>query len=360
MSIKHKSMILVLIILAVTVLGLYPVVSRVLLSGFSRLEEQDAANNSQRLKAAFTSQYEELTTKTADWAYWDDAFEFVRNKDIAGDFIKSNFTESVYSQSQLNLIAYLDLSGGVIFAREYDPVQNKQVPPSRELLRFLARKELWQHTAPDDSISGMILLPQGPFIFAAVPVSNTDGNSPHVGTALMGRYFGQERIKVLSETTRLSCTFGLTPAETQQPEFKQFVQSWRQKQLLLLRPDETTISAISVIEDFDKNALFYRVDLPRNIYREARLSMAWTFWVLLFAGAAVGILTYLLLNRIVISRIQHIHSHLKTVIAANNYDSLLEVRGDDEIAGLSESINGLLAAESTILSAVPEFGKTES
>lgn len=358
MSIKQKTMILVLIILAATVLGLYPVVSRVLLSGFSRLEDQDAANNSQRLKAAFTDQYAELTTKTSDWAYWDDALEFVRRKDIAGDFIKANFTDSVYDQSRLNLIAYLDLSGGVIYAREYDS-QNKQVPPSEELVRFLARKEIWQHSTPDDSVSGMILLPQGPFIFAAVPVSNTDGNVPHVGTALMGRYFSQERTKALSEKTRLSCTLGLTTADLQQPEYRQFMSSWRQTPLLLVRPDETTISAISAIEDFDKNALFYRVDLPRNIYKEARRSMVWTFWVLLFAGAVVGILTYVLLNRIVISRIQNIHSHLKTVIAANNYDSLLEVRGADEIAGLSESINGLLAAESTILSAVPEFRNHE-
>jgi sensor domain CHASE-containing protein len=359
MSIKQKTMILVLVILVVTVLGLYPVVSRVLLSGFSRLEDQDAANNSQRLKAAFADQYAELTMKATDWAHWNDALEFVRTKDIAGDFIKANFTDSMYNQSQLSLIAYLDLSGGLIYAREYDPSQNKQVPPSKELLRFLTRRELWQHSTPDDSVSGMILLPQGPFIFAAVPVANSDGNPPHGGTALMGRYFNQERIKALSEKTRLSCTFGLTPAETQRSEYGPFIRSWRQTPLLLLRPDENVISAISAIEDFDKNALFYRVDLPRNIYKEARRSMVWTLWVLICAGVIVGILTYVLLDRIVISRIQGIHRHLKTVIAVHNYDSLLEVCGADEIAGLSESINGLLAAESTILSAVPGVGKTE-
>jgi sensor domain CHASE-containing protein len=359
MSIKQKTMILVLIILAATVLGLYPVVSRVLLGGFSRLEDQDAADNSQRLKAAFTDQYAELTTKTTDWAHWDDALEFVRKKDIAGSFIKANFTDSVYNQSQLSLIAYLDLSGGLIYAREYD-AQNKQVPPSEELVRFLARKEIWQHKTPADSVSGMILLPRGPFVFAAVPVSNTDGNLPHVGTALMGRYFTPERVKALSEKTRLSCTFGLASADAQRPEYRQFVSSWRTwtSPALLLRPDETTISAVSAIKDFDENALFYRVDLPRNIYKEARRSMVWTLWVLICAGVILGFLTYVLLTRIVISRIHGIHSHLKTVEASQNYDSLLEMRGNDEIAGLAESINGLLAAESTILSAVPELSKT--
>jgi adenylate cyclase len=359
MSIKQKTMILVLIILVVTVLGLYPVVSKVLLSGFSRLEDRDAAENSQRLKAAFTDQYAELTTKTTDWAHWDDALEFVRSKNIAGDFIKSNYTDSVFQQSQLNIIAYIDLSGGLIYASEYDSEQNKQVPPSADLKRFLERKEIWQHRTPDDSVNGMLLLPQGAFIFAAVPVANTDGNPPHAGTAIMGRYFNRVRMQALSEKTRLSCAFGLTPADAQRPEYRQFMSAWRQTPLLLLRPDETTISAVSAIEDFDKNALFYRVDLPRNIYKEARRSMAWTFWVLVFAGAVVGILTYILLNRIVISRIQNIHRHLKTVISANQYDSLLEVRGNDEIAGLAESVNGLLAAESTILSAVPELGKPE-
>jgi sensor domain CHASE-containing protein len=358
MNIKQKTMILVLIILVVTVLGLYPVVSSVLLGGFSRLEDQDAADNSQRVKAAFTDQYAELTTKTTDWAHWDDALEFVQKKDIASDFIKANFTDSVYIQSQLSLIAYIDLSGGLIYAREYDS-QNKQVPPSEELVRFLSRREIWQHSNPAKSLSGMIQLPQGPFIFAAVPVSNTDGNLPHVGTALMGRYFTPERVKALSEKTRLSCAFGLTPSEAQRSEYRQFMSSWRQRILFLLRPDATTISVISAIEDFDKKALFYRVDLPRNIYKEARRSMAWVLWVLICAGAIVGIFTYMLLSKLVISRIQAIHNHVKVVIATQNYNSLLEIRGADEIAGLSESINGLLAAESTILSAVPGEGKAE-
>jgi sensor domain CHASE-containing protein len=352
MGIKLKIMISVLALFAVSVVCLYGVISKVLLNGFESLEDKYVADNCDRLQAAFVDQYKEVQMKAEDWANWDDAVQFIQKEGNDEKFIKANFINAVFEGSRLSLIAYFDLNGKLIYGREYDSTRHQQTPLSGNISRWLMA-EGSPIKASKDSINGMAILPQKPFIFGVVPVTNSAGTSTAAGKVIFGRYFDQSEMKLISDKIQLRSSFALSPTDTRDPDFQQFIKSWPQKKLQILKISHKTVSGISSINDSDgKLALFYRIDLPRSIYGEALKSLQWVLIVLVIAGILWILIIYALVNKVIISRIQKICSHLKEVAATQHYDSLLQVAGRDEISHLTESINGLLAAESTIMESV--------
>lgn len=344
MSIRKKMTLALLILLAISIGVLYWVVSSVLLKGFYPLEEKSVADNSDRLKSAFIDQYDELHTLAKDWANWDDAFSFVRKP--TDTFIKANFVDSIFTGSRLSLIAYLDLNGKVVCGREFDPAQGKQVPISESVAKLITQERIYKHQTVSDVSKGLFLLPGGPFIVAAVGVTGTSAQPPVVGSVVFGRYFSQEEMKLLASKTRLDVSFALTSD-------RGLITPDDANRLQVSRASEDQISGSSAITDVDgQPALHYRINMRRDIYQEARKSLTMARVILVISGLLYILAIFVLLSRMVVSRILHIHRHLERVVATEDYDSLLTIEGKDEISNLEEAINGLLAAESTIFASI--------
>ncbi|NJN48578.1 MAG: hypothetical protein HC805_00615 [Alkalinema sp. RL_2_19] len=107
-----------------------------------------------------TNPLEQFNRNFADWAIWDDAYEFVQDGNSA--FIQSNLIEGQLETNEINLIAFIQPSGRMTFGTGFDLNTNQKTPIPPDLLqRFVPSDRLIQHATPSSSVAGVVRLPEG-------------------------------------------------------------------------------------------------------------------------------------------------------------------------------------------------------
>lgn len=81
MSIRWKPALIISILLLALMLSMLFISRAILLSSFSRLEEEDVRENVQRALNALNDRMVSLAGVAGDYAAWDDSYAFVRNRD---------------------------------------------------------------------------------------------------------------------------------------------------------------------------------------------------------------------------------------------------------------------------------------
>lgn len=83
--------------------------SRTLMPSFYQLELREARRDIYRSTSVFRHERESLGRTTADWAAWDDTYEFVA--DPCEEYITSNLVSATYIDNGLNAMVLLDPNG---------------------------------------------------------------------------------------------------------------------------------------------------------------------------------------------------------------------------------------------------------
>jgi signal transduction histidine kinase len=121
--------------------------------------------------------------------------------------------------------------------------------------------------------------------------------------------------------------------------------------------DERLIAGyISLRDIYGHPALIVRVEMPRAIYQQGRISQTY------FAGATLGIILAValvvgwLLEKFLVSRLQGLYSSVASIAASSNLSARVSFSGRDEITALAKGINGMLES---IQAAQERRSKTE-
>ena len=80
MKLGTKTMLILGVMMVSLVLALYLVSTRVVEKGFAQLEDQYARQNVTRVLRAIDDRSHFLGNSAEDWAFWDDAYKFVQDK----------------------------------------------------------------------------------------------------------------------------------------------------------------------------------------------------------------------------------------------------------------------------------------
>ncbi len=102
MTIRAKTLVLVVSTLLVSAAILYLILSALLLKSYSELEMESANRDMRRLQKVFSSDLKKLLTDTEDWASWDDTYTFTQDKNQ--EYISSNLRQSTPSDLGLDFI----------------------------------------------------------------------------------------------------------------------------------------------------------------------------------------------------------------------------------------------------------------
>jgi methyl-accepting chemotaxis protein len=190
----------------------------------------------------------------------------------------------------------------------------------------------------------MLMLPAGPLIVSSLPLRTTDGGGPSTGTIVFARYLDSEKIGEIGEITHLSIqTFRYDAADI--PE------DVADAKKVLMDGATHVVSPVSaelvrgymLLPDIHGNpALIVRIESPRPIYAQGQLSFVLFMTIGGVAILLFGIVMYLLLERLVITRFVRLSKDVEKI----NSDKDLSIRVDggikDEIGKLAEKINQML------------------
>lgn len=271
-----------LAVLAVLFFG----VRHILVDSFTEVESRDMRKNVERATSIIADELDKLSTICTDYSGWDDAYQFVRDRN--SDFIASNLTIEIFPKLRLNALVYLDSRADVVYGRGFDRVSGEYEPLSAGLQEHLKPgSKLVSLTTPDQHVSGIVTLPEGPFLVASRPVLTSKYTGPVRGVLVLGRLLDEEEVMRLSETIHIPLEIHTADDATLPPDFAAVRDELAQgAPVVLRRPDSKMIAGYAAIPDiYGKPALLLRVDAPRSIYQEGKKAV--TYFLTWFAVVGV-------------------------------------------------------------------------
>jgi PAS domain S-box-containing protein len=343
-SLRSKTVIVVATA-AVIVVGFVFAFSQVIfMRSFQSLENSNTSRAVEQISSVLSDRINNLNTLNHDWSAWDDTYNFVQDPIDNVNYVEVNPTDTTFASAELNYIFILDKSGRPVYSKAFDLTGNKEVPVPNYLMQNLFSSKLLDHNNVDDSISGVILLPEGPLLVSSQPIITSQGQGPIMGTIIMAQYLDSTVINTLSNTAHLpldvvSINDGNMPAEYKialssftisAPVFTHIVNS-------------KSIEGYTLLNDiYGKPAIIIRTTVPRDIYAKGTSTMRYLLITLLLMAVLLSALLYYALGKLVISRVGRIGRYVSDIGRSADLSKHLPAEGNDELSRLSQNLNKMV------------------
>jgi len=344
MTLRSKTLLLVLLTLVALIAILYGVSRFTLLGGFHELEERDTKQNVQRTLSALSYEISSLDTSTHDWAAWDDTYAFIQDADAK--YEESNLGDGTFQSLKINLMLFVNNSGGIIFGKAFD-LQNKvEIPVSPSLQEHLSSGSvLLYHPDTESFVAGVVLLPEAPLLIASRPILTSEEEGPIRGSLIMGQYLDDSEIQRLSGITHLSLDMHRLDDSQMPPDFQSARSSLLEGSPIAVQAlSSESVAGYSLVKDiYGEPILVLKAETPRDVYREGQDTVSWlllAFWIvgLLFSGV-----TLLILYRMVLTRLARLSVGVSAVGASGDLSARVSMPGRDELSALANKINEMMA-----------------
>ncbi|MFZ5648729.1 MAG: PAS domain S-box protein [Bacillota bacterium] len=345
MTLRKKTAVIIVITLTSLLFILYAMSKVVLLGSFAELEKKDTSKNVERALDAISNNISTLSSEAADWAAWDDTCAFVEGNDY--EYVKKNLPDETYSDLKINVIMFFDSSGRLVFSRGFDLVNKVEAPVAESLKNHTKENShLITHTSPSSSVSGIIVLPEGALMVASRPILTSEREGPVRGSLIMGRYLDSREMWHLSETTHLSVTVLAHDDPAVPSHIKKALSQTKDDPPIAVSPSgsQSVIGYTQINDIYGNHGIILKADMPRDIYRQGQASVVYFITYLLLAGVVFGIVTLLLLEKTVLSRLARFSKGIIAIGSTSDHKARLEVTGKDELSRLGESVNNMLEA----------------
>ncbi|NMB89995.1 MAG: diguanylate cyclase, partial [Chloroflexi bacterium] len=239
-----------------------------------------------------------------------------------------------------------DSEGKVLYKASRDLGGDQLVTfPNQFNLEQLAESPFFQQARQYTSLSGLVMLPDGPLLVSSQPiVRKVSGESTFQGAVLQGRLVTSTEIGLLSDTTHLNITmFSLVDRQIPEDFVKAFEAIDEQHPIYIQPLSEELIAGYAVIDDiYGHAAAILRVVNQRDIYKQGKISSNYLLVFLLATGLGFSLLSLILLEKLVLSRIVRLNHSVARIRASRDLSLRMGMSGSDEIAVLASTMDDML------------------
>ena len=346
MDLRRKLLIIVGVTLTCTLIAFYAVTHGIVLGAFVSLEEKNTQQNMNRFMNLLTEDLSSLDTMVRAWAPRDDTYTFLKDGNL--QYIDRNFGPETFTSNRLNFMIFLNTSGAIYYAKAFDLSTKQEGPlPGNIEGMVTGNPVLRTFTLTNSSLSGFLMLPEGPVMVASAPITTKNYDGVSRGTLIVGRFLDDSEIQRIASLTNQQVMIyrrsaGGTPADVQ----------GAQVQLdgnlpIFIQPDSpSTIAGYAQIRDlYSTPILIIKTQLPRQIYAQGQatldyFTLSYIVLVLIFA-----IVFLYLLDSSILRPISRLSTDVKRIGMTRDLSARLDVgREENEVSNLQENINKTLAA----------------
>ncbi len=347
MTVRRKT----LLIIAMTCLGLvvvlYAASRSFLLGGFIKLEQTSAQENVQRVLNALDQDLGAIDRFTYDRASTDETYHAMSNP--TPEFIHSLLGNDATGSTQtrrFNFILLIDAAGHIIASRGHDLATNQVIDIPESLKAHISLADpLFQSAQAKGTLTGVMLLPEGPLLMVTRPIVDPNTKGPIRGFMLSARYLEPPGdLKGLEKTTNFSLSIHGVD-EGQLPEdFSEARGHLAAQRDIYVRPlNDSVLGGYALLYDiYGKPALILKAEMPRRIYRQGQVSQLYFVASLGIAGLVFAIAVMLLLEKSVMSRLSGLSASVAAIASSGNASARVHCPGKDELSHLGSAINRML------------------
>ena len=383
LTLRKKTLIVVTLTLVALIVVLYFATSRIVLSSFEGLEEDDVARNMERVNQAISNELEQMSLNAQD-----NVLPGTPPQRMAEIFTNYGSTVTpagvsgtvdllVNRLGGVNALLLTDASSRIIWEAGYSEEKQKRDIISKSLRdqinpRISPNSPLIHHPGGVGSFKGIVLLPGGRQQMYIVSEHFLSDKGAVQDSLIMGKYMAEEEIARLEELTQLSpltvvrldsdaeleadfqeahaSLSGRVPVDFQAP----LLSSSENKPIVVRTLGSDTVGGYALLGDiYGEPGLLLKAELPRDIVEEGRQSLGFLLISLLVVGVVLVVVISFLLDRLVLSKMARLNSQVSGINMATDLSERVSMPGNDELSNLGGAINGMLGEIQT------ERGKSE-
>jgi len=353
MTLYKKTVLALGVTIFALLLIMYGALSSIMLKSYAELEILDAIKNTERFRDAYLEELNMLDLTVKDWARWDTPFDFFkeRKSDLEdSDFVKGELNDAGLMNLKNNIIAFFDTKGRLFYSTGMDLEKETKIKTPESFLKFADDEKTFKTLKTlDDKQMGLLILPEGPMIFAARAVFPTSQEGEPNGVLLMGRYLSQEVMNNLTQRTHLKTTSFLVNDQNLPPDFKDNLKLLNEKTPLTTSIlNDKTVSGYLLLHDVTSEpVMVVRVDLERDIYHQGKKSLVYIVLTVLISGLVFGVVILIIIGRIVLWRVKRLSGEVEEIKVTSDLSMRVTTEGTDELSHLSEEVNEMLSTIET-------------
>jgi len=332
MSIRKKTISIIAILMLFVATGTLATVWVVLSNEVRHEEALQASQLVEQANTGLSFILKSLRKAVVDYAVWDETYEYASNPDPAWSDL--NLSEDVYSNLQLDIAIVADSSGRIVFSKSYNHIDETfSAVPNELIIAITPDSSLLDHKSIGSVLSGVLALQNSEYLLASKPILKGTGEGPINGTLIFGRRIDQDLTDELCELSKLNVSFHRL---TQNPGILET------PKVLILGHDKMLI--IDQVLDISQTpALKMEIETDRVAYPNAITSFKILFGSLSIVIIIAAIGFVVLMDKLVLNRISHLHKFMISVKAGSDLSYRFSLPGSDEISELSESVNEMLS-----------------
>ncbi len=312
---------------------------------FRDLEERSVQSNMLQTLRTLQNERDALSGNTKDYAAWDPTYEFIEQRNL--DYIATHVTTDALLSIRASYVAFLTVSGEVIYTRRQSLIDGQELPPIPALLSFNGANTLFLQAAEkNEGLSGIVVADGQPMLIAAHPILTSDGNGPSRGVLIMGRDLDAAELARLGDITGYNLSLVLATNASSIPDFALARQLMNNDTSIVVRPlsfADDRIAAYASIDDLrGGEGIILRVDVPRDILQYGLSTSRYHLLILLLVTGAFAATILILLERRVLSRMISLSTQVAQIGRSGDGRARVAIAGDDEVARLGRAINDML------------------
>jgi signal transduction histidine kinase/CheY-like chemotaxis protein len=345
MKLRTRMLLSVALSLVSLVAILYSVARVSMMRSFAALEADDTRQNLARATAVLADDLSTLDHTASDYAAWDDTCAFLEGKNP--NLPTSEFPDEWFPRLRIDFVMIFDPQGRQVFAKAYDPAAKKEREIPQGLQAHLAPASLlMRHAYPGSKVLGIVLLTSGAVLIDSQPILDSKSRGPIRGTFLTGRSLDATEIARLAGISHLSLTLHRLDASGLPGDVESARAALTTSSPTLLRPlNSRDVAGYGLFEDiYGRPDLILRAVMPRKIVQQGKESLFKFLVSLLIAGFVFGLVTMLLMETFVQSRVIRLSASVAAIGASGDLSERVPQEGRDEIAGLGAAMNRMLEA----------------
>jgi len=343
MNIRSSTLLRIGITCLVLVALQYLASSTIIRNSFRDMADETAQRNLERARFALDDQLQRLDSFALDWASWDDTYQFIVDQN--DDYRKSNLPDNSFTDQDINLVAFLDLEGRLMWANAFDAEDRRDPALLEEIKPMLGPgKRLYDPALTGRQVAGLIRSSRGLMLVAARPILPSEEDGAPRGVLIVGRLVDTETIRELSRRTRLE-THLLPPdgSDPAGPSLEAIKALDAGRGPMIDQLGDETLAAFDTLRDIHgRPAALLRVDMPRDLERRGDEVVRYNAMSIILAGLIFGVGILLLLERRVLSRIESLTGQVRSLGATKDLAGRVALEGKDELGALSSHINIML------------------
>jgi PAS domain S-box-containing protein len=324
----------------------YTIVKAIVMNNYNTLERAQVKLNIERLKNTLTEEQNKLDNITSDYAQWDDTYEFAVNPNP--EYLTNGIGKNTLSNLKVNLLVIFNSKADLMVQKGWDIEAKRRIPLPKDFVQSISqpsplRSILLNHPQIQDKTIGFIDSTAGPIMVASRPILTSDGNGPAHGTFMFGKFLDQLELKNLSKKTQQQIQLFSYTATNLPPDVQSKKSNWRQTPITTQVLDEQRIAGYLVIKDLQGYPLvILRSQSERQIYAQAKDSLTYYFWCTLAIGGLVCLVSLLLLEHFVLSRLNRLSQEVMAIGEGGSGDRVTLPAGKDELSSFAKVLNQTL------------------